>query len=401
MVGDTQTITSISGSDLSPITVSNTNGLVARGMTTIAPVAFGLTVGQHVVVDYSGTIGGSGYAGFNLSLPIRIAGSLVNNTANTSIDLNVTAVKYPKWSGVVNDGFSGNWDIGGLTVGGNPAYGIQNWKEYSTSNATVYQEGPPADAVYFDDSATGVTNVNITTTVQPLAVSINNTNKDYTFSGIGKISGNTSLVKNGTGTLTIMNTGGNDYTGGTKISAGTLSFDTGVLPAAGNVIMDGGMLQWYGANSEDISGRLTLVSGKTASFDTGANYVTLASPLGSGTSASVAKIGTGTLNLTSTASTFTGNVTVSNGTLIAGARSANNGSAGPLGNVSVAGRTITVENGSLLQLSLNNVFGNQANIGTLPSIVVDNSSVISTRYNQIGNITLNGSFSNTIVDRFG
>jgi autotransporter-associated beta strand protein len=348
------------------------------------------------LVNYSsnlpgGAIGGNGFAGFTLTLPVRVAGTL-QDTPGVSIALNVTAVKFPRWSGAFNNGSgAANWDIGTLNPDGSPASGTQNWKEYSTGNATVYQEGPPADSVFFDDTVgTGLTTVNLATVVSPALVTVDNNLKNYTFMGPGAITGGTALIKTGTGALTILNTS-NGYTGGTTISDGTLSFDNGALSVTGSITMNGGTLQWYGLNTQDISARLAFVSGKTATFDTNGNAVTLASQLNAGTSALVVKAGIGSLTLSSTANNYTGDITVSTGTLntgtVAGAPA---GLTGYLGNASVAGRTITVSTGATLQLNNNDVFGNQTNGGTLPSIVVNGGTVNATRYNRLGNVTLNG-----------
>ena len=78
--------------------------------------------------------------------------------------------------------------------------------------------------------------------------------------------------------------------------------------------MNGGTLQWNGSNTQDISSRLVLQNSGAATFDTNGNSVTFASGIGSSTSSSVTKAGTGTLDLTGT-STYTGATTVSAGTL--------------------------------------------------------------------------------------
>src|SRR6185295_2471193 len=89
---------------------------------------------------------------------------------------------------------------------------------------TDYIQG---DSVLFTDSAT-TTNVNIPGTVTPNAITVNNSTKDYVFSGSGAISGASTLTKTGTGTLTIANTGNNDFTGAISIAAGgTLSVGAG------------------------------------------------------------------------------------------------------------------------------------------------------------------------------
>ena len=78
--------------------------------------------------------------------------------------------------------------------------------------------------------------------------------------------------------------------------------------------MNGGTLQWNGANTNDLSARLTLVNAQAATFDTNGNTVALASSIGAGTSASLVKAGAGTLILTS-AETYTGGTTITAGTL--------------------------------------------------------------------------------------
>jgi hypothetical protein len=82
---------------------------VANGANTIQISAANLTAGTHTLVDYTGTIGGGGFASFTLSgLPSRAVGGMVHNTTGTSIDLNITAIDSPKWIGGIN-GLMG-WD---------------------------------------------------------------------------------------------------------------------------------------------------------------------------------------------------------------------------------------------------------------------------------------------------
>ena len=78
------------------------------------------------------------------------------------------------------------------------------------------------DKVLFDDNAQRFS-VDITGELTADSVIINSS-KDYTFGGAGYLSGTTKLVKQGTGTLTINNE--NNYTGGTRISGGTLQVST-------------------------------------------------------------------------------------------------------------------------------------------------------------------------------
>lgn len=178
-------------------------------------------VGQFPLVHY-GSLGGS--ASFVLgTLPTGVVATLVTNVPNSSIDLNITTVNLPRWEGQAG----GTWDIG-LTT---------NWVNIGTGLPTFYSDGNP---VLFDDNATGTTNVNITTTVKPFSLMINNSNLNYTFTGTGKISGNIGLIKQGTNVLSILNTGGNNYTGSTIVSNGILVITN---------LADGGQPSPIGASS--------------------------------------------------------------------------------------------------------------------------------------------------------
>ena len=78
------------------------------------------------------------------------------------------------------------------------------------------------DKVIFDDAASKFT-VALTGELIADTVIVNNS-KAYTFNGTGSLAGGTSLVKRGTGTLTISNE--NTYTGKTIISGGTVKVST-------------------------------------------------------------------------------------------------------------------------------------------------------------------------------
>src|SRR5206468_2358416 len=190
----------------------------------------------------------------------------------------------------------------------------------------------PGDQVLFNDLASGTTNVNVTATLQPSIVTADNSVLDYTFSGSGKISGVTALIKKGSKSLTVSNTGGNDYTGGTTIQAGTLRLGvTNALPAAGNITITGGTLDLNGV-SPIFSGNVSLqggtIDGGTVTKNNG-NY-----DLQSGTvaafaqlsgSAGVLKSGAGTVILAGNLHNYSGITTVSAGTLQLG-DGVNNGS---------------------------------------------------------------------------
>lgn len=220
------------------------NGTVTVNITDDLP-----QVGQFPLIAY-GTRTGAG--NFVLgTLPVGLAANIVTN--GNTIALNISSVNLPRW-----DGASGNdWDIGLTTP----------WINIGTGLPTTYGQG---NFVLFDDNATGNTTVNLTTTVNPGSVTINNTNLTYTMVGSGRISGSIGLTKQGTGTLALHNTGGNNYTGVTVISNGVLSVTNlsngGVASPIGaasasptNLFIGNGAFQFTGA-ATSVNRGLTVAS---------------------------------------------------------------------------------------------------------------------------------------------
>ncbi|CAN5496736.1 hypothetical protein BH09VER1_BH09VER1_42960 [soil metagenome] len=72
------------------------------------------------------------------------------------------------------------------------------------------------------------------------------------------IIGTTGLVKTGTGKLTLSGT--NTYSGGTQISAGTLSFSAGVNLPTGSITLDGGTLEFTGTTYTPINRALVITT---------------------------------------------------------------------------------------------------------------------------------------------
>ncbi len=199
--------------------------LTAGGATNIINIisapAFTSYPVQIPLVKYSGSLGGTGY-NFGLGgLPLLYAGHLFNDTANSSIDLVLTAGSgILTWVGNVSD----NWDDS-----------TANW-----SGSGIYADG---DFVRFFDGADNNT-VNLTTAVSPAGTVISNTAPNYIFTGSGSIAGSGNLLKEGSGTLVIDNSGGNNYSGNTIINGGTIQIgnnDTvGNLP--GSVTNNGSLI---------------------------------------------------------------------------------------------------------------------------------------------------------------
>lgn len=166
-----------------------------------------IAVGTYPLIDYDGTIGGLGFAGLSLgTLPPRVTATLVHNPTTTAIDLDVTVSgdDHITWTGTGG----GTWDLETTAA----------WKSNTGGASTVFYD---ADQITFDDTATTGT-VNISGTVQPATVTVNNATLDYTFTG-DSIIGPTGLVKSGAAGLTVSNN--NTYTGANTLNAGTVRLD--------------------------------------------------------------------------------------------------------------------------------------------------------------------------------
>jgi autotransporter-associated beta strand protein len=262
------------------LNVVNDSGVVLNGASHLISVSNDqpLQVGQFTLLDYTGT---PITTGFSLaSVPARAAAALVYNTANTSIDLNVTGVDSTLWNGDK----SADWDLGTAADVG----GTMNFKLASNSASTNFITG---DRITFDDTASGTTTVNLTTALAPASIVVSNDTKDYTFQGVGSITGNTALTKQGVGKLTIANE--NSYTGLTSVSVGTLQIGAG-------------------GTSGSIAGPIFVESGANLNFNR-SDAVTYSGAI-SGTG-NVNKSGAGALTLGGI-SPFTGTMTVDGGSVV-------------------------------------------------------------------------------------
>ena len=115
--------------------------------------------------------------------------------------------------------------ISGMRDPGNVTWtaATSNIWDVATSENFMNEEGNSdffvtGDNVLFDDNATN-RNIQINNEIEAGTITVNNT-KAYTFNGTGSFIGGTSLVKQGTGTLTI-NTE-SSYTGGNRLSEGVV-----------------------------------------------------------------------------------------------------------------------------------------------------------------------------------
>ena len=129
------------------------------------------------------------------------------------------------------------------------------WNLASDENFTLASDPSITNAVFvagdkvlFDDTANSFT-VNLNDVMEADSVIVD-ASKNYSFKGSGALTGKTTLVKRGSGTLVIAND--NTYTGGTRISGGTVKVSTlsgeyqsygnlgGVTNNANNFIIENG-----------------------------------------------------------------------------------------------------------------------------------------------------------------
>lgn len=367
-------LVNVTGSDgFSPSTGSHTLAISTTGS---------LGLGRFTLIDYAGAPISSG---FSLApLPQRLSGSLVYDATNTAIDLDITGVDVVRWRGNASTA----WDSGSaIDVGG-----TANWRLTSNSAATNFVAG---DKLVFDDAADSGTVVLAAGTLAPGEITVNNSARDYVFSGSGSIGGSGALTKQGIGRMTLLvpatSSAAVTVSGGTlqvgdgstspsvvgpatvasggrlELANGTLAavtveaggtFDVtagtvgGLLTSSGTATLTGGTLAagaavnagtlalGSGGSIGTPGGNVAIAAGATLAFNH-SNDLTYAGVL-SGVGA-VVKSGIGTLTLGADNDPFTGTMTVNGGSLVL--RDVTAGDISPT--------LITVNNGGTFQFGVN------------------------------------------------
>ncbi|MEI7733309.1 MAG: autotransporter-associated beta strand repeat-containing protein, partial [Verrucomicrobiota bacterium] len=233
--------------------------LVVNGTGTInisGQFVAGVTI---PLIRYTGAIGGSGFAGLRLgTLPDGTSAALQDNAGE--VDLVITSTpgthgSYPiTWTGVNN----GNWDVNTTT----------NWVDYSAFATTYLQSTEIGDVVRFDDSASAFT-VNLTTNLAPASVTISNNSQNYLFTGSGRITGTTALIKHGAGSVTLGNS--NTFTGGTIFTNGGGK----IVIDANNALSAGAMINFGSSGTLDLNGNSQVISNLTFTTATMTNVPAL------------------------------------------------------------------------------------------------------------------------------
>jgi autotransporter-associated beta strand protein len=296
----------------------------------------------------SGSFAGITYG----TLPPRTFGYYSNST--DTLFLVVTNVESPKWSGNVN----GNWDINTTA----------NWIGGLSGTPQTYQQVTvPGDAVLFDDTASGTTTVTLTTNLSPTAITVNNSAKTYTFGGTGGLSGTTGLTKQGSGMLTLTNSGTNNF--------------------SGPVTLGGGDLQLSGsANRLPTNAVVTLSDATGVVLDLNGQNQWLSALAGGGTSGGNVSLGAGTLTLSGNGSEFDGVIggvggmikTNSGTQVLAGANTYGGGTIIYGGTLVVANATGSgIGNGSLLIAGGTLQLGNGGAAGSIAQGTITNNGTLA------------------------
>ncbi len=226
--------------------INAAGGISAPGTNIVINInATGLQVGTFTLIKYGGAPLGS-IANFQLNPPPGVAATLVNNTGNNSIDVQVTSIPLNlSWFGTGG----GTWD---LTT--------PNWLNTASQTTTVFHQYvngsvTAGDAVTFDDTLTNSspqpTNITLNSTFFAFPVVVNST-LPYSISGSGGITGVTSLLKTNTGTLNLNVS--NSYTGGTIIAGGilTITNDSALGTNRGLLTLNGGTLEINGSFTNNV-----------------------------------------------------------------------------------------------------------------------------------------------------
>jgi fibronectin-binding autotransporter adhesin len=362
-------------------------GLSAPGTNIVISISsLGLKAGTFPLIKYTGATLPD-LANFQLVVSLGVVATLVNNTGNHSIDLNVTTVP----DNVVWNGVGGtNWDL--TTI---------NWKVVGTENVVAFRQG---DGVTFDDTVTNdfvnpqPTNVNLTAafSAYPIPGLVVNSSLPYTFAGPGGLAGTASLIKSNSGSLTLLTS--NSFTGGVSINdSGSLiiASDSALGASSGSVTLNGGTLQINGSltNSRAIAMPVTSTIGVATNVTASLGGVI------SGAAASFNKVDDGTLRLTAR-ETITGNLFIHQGTVLMDTGSAiTNGAYHDVGQIGTDNATLTMTgNASFGTTSDFNLGDLDASVGTLN---ISGAATLVANQFYVGSANAGGSTASGTVNQSG
>ena len=318
----TGTVRGIPSATAAPIVV--TNALTTTGGTdsiTVDLASVPAANGTYHLIQFgsfAGSISDFKFPGLARALSLQKNGNF--------IDVAVDSANQPVWTGASSSEWSTN-------LIGSP----KNWKLSSDDSPTDFLN---IDSVVFPSLASSYDIDVSATDVAPSAMIFNNDSpNDYTLGGSMDITSG-SLVKNGSGKLTISGvyttSGGYSFPGGATLNNGSVVIDTETALGTGTRTFDGGTLEYAGLISETWT-RATLVNagGGTLDIVNATNLTHSGAISGSGV---LTKTGAGTLTLPN-ASSYPGGITLNGGTL------------NPNNSTALGSGTLTLSGGSLFPTS--------------------------------------------------
>ncbi|MGH6761634.1 MAG: autotransporter-associated beta strand repeat-containing protein [Phyllobacterium sp.] len=338
--------------------------------------------GVYRVFNYVGALNNGGWT-VNLPSPDFYVQTSIDHQVNL---VNTAGMALRFWDGDAggkNDGIIDGGDGIWQAFGTAPDYGYDNWTEDGSINApfqdAAFAVFAGASGTVTVDDSKGAINVSgmqfitdgylvtgdaitlVGASGSVIRVGDGTTGGKDTVATIdAEIAGSSQLVKSDMGTLIL--TGANSYTGGTKLTGGTLQVaeDTALGDLAGGLVFDGGTLN---TTADMITDRTVAVtSAGTLRTNAGATLTLNGTISGAGT---FTKDGAGRLELTSDNSAYTGAA-------------------------SIVGGTLTV--GNVLGGSMNvGIDGRLEGAGTVGATT--NAGVISAGLDGVGTLTVNGNYT--------
>lgn len=215
--------------------VSAGNLALGAGTDTLNIAALsGFGLGTYPLITAVGVPANFNGTNFIVNGPLQFAYSIVDDTANHSLDLSVITNPNPSltWLGAPGNG---SWD----TVATN-----KPWTFTGGGGTSAYQDGAN---VTFDNTPGQSATITIPANVAPGSITFNNNALvSYTFNGPGAITGAIGFTNENSGTVTFNNV--NTFTGQGSIQAGTVVVGaTGALADSSLVVSGGAALTVNGA----------------------------------------------------------------------------------------------------------------------------------------------------------
>ncbi|HWH68972.1 MAG TPA: autotransporter-associated beta strand repeat-containing protein, partial [Candidatus Sulfotelmatobacter sp.] len=192
-----------------------------------------LAPGSYRLINYSGNLVGS----FNPAVALAVGGSsryTLTLDTSTPQQVNLIVSGSPatvKWNSTADS----TWDVASTA----------NWLNVGTGDTTVFAQ---ADSVLLDDTPGVQPNLTLGAIVVPSAVTVNSALNNFSITGAGKISGATSIIKQGASTLLLGTT--NDFLGPVLVQGGILQVTNNSALGAtnsGTIISSGATLDVCGA----------------------------------------------------------------------------------------------------------------------------------------------------------